>query len=201
MGSEDLRALLDDWCSGDHDAGARLVEVLYESIRRGIGAQLALGAAEIDEVTQQVFEVFVRRRDKIERSPLAYIRSVARYKILEHKSRRRETKVLNDELHPEHGGSLSSALLRRRQLGCLVSALQNLPRSDQHCLALVYFVGRARRESARRLGLSESQLEVRIARSRRRLRAMMQRPEVRDGRVEASTGVLMRWARAVIDGE
>ncbi len=151
----------------------------------------------MDEVTQEVFEVLVRRYGDMARpieDPIAFIRGVVRFKAIEYGRKRRHHDLIESSRVRADEPTPSSIVMHRRRLGRLMDALQGLPTSDQRCLALFYFVGCARREVAEHLCVSHSQVEVRIARSRRRLKARMHLPEVCEARRDASTGVLRRWA-------
>lgn len=134
------------------------------------------GSADLAaDITQSVFEIVLDKRDDIVQNVGAYIRGIARRKVLEHFRRK-----ANQETDPSVSRLLESAvgavsiLVRQEDAQLLTRALRSLPIEDQQYLLWAHVDGLSQLEIAERVGLTRSQVNGRIDRARAKLRRALE---------------------------
>lgn len=173
--SDDLE-LLERWREGDKAAGEALARRHYREIfgrvSRGVSGDMELAA----ELTQQVFEVVVSRKEDIAVDVRRYLHGIARFKLSEH-YRRRASSAPAESRHaslmdPGHG--IVSVLSREEDARLLVEALRTLHVEDQTYILWFYVDRLTQSQIAERVGLTTSRINGRLHRARMRLRKEME---------------------------
>jgi len=169
-GAETAQArVLMQWLDGErraHPLGARLYRKVYWRMYAGLGSR----ATEAEDATQATFLEAVKNRASIRKGLSEYVSGIGRMKLREHYRRRgrHERTVSRAELDglPAEGTDAPTAVELALEVGQLVRALEQLPLTDQRCLALVY--GRELRnvDAAAALGLPEVTFNNRIGHAR-----------------------------------
>ena len=183
--------LLARWREGDDEAGEALIRAHYASVFGEIRAKVGGDADLASELTQRVFEVLLHKRDEIVENVRAYLRGIARRKVLEHFRGRRPTSEGEDAVEglPTPGDGVATLLARRQDVALLARALRSLPEEDQRLLLWAYADGLPQREIGERLGLSKQQVNGRIDRARDKLRRCLEAPaESTEQRASVSSG-------------
>lgn len=172
--AEDL-ALLCRWHGGDAEAGEALIRAHYPGVYKQILAQVN-GATDLAaDLTQSVFEVVLDKRDDIVENVGAYLRGIARRKVLAH-FRRMSAKEVDPSISRlvESTVGVVSRLARAEDARLLTRALRSLPIEDQLYLVWTYAEGLSQHEIAERVGLSRAQVNGRIDRARGKLRRRLE---------------------------
>lgn len=169
---EDLE-LLQRWRDGDRSAGQQLARrhyrVIFKRVRREIGGDENLAA----DITQQVFEIVVSKRDDVVEDFGRYLHGITRFRLWEHfRGKRKPTdpavSILQD---PSHG--LSSVMVRQEDARLLVKALSTLSLEEQVYVMWTYADRLTYPEIAERVGLTTAQINGRVHRAREKLRTRM----------------------------
>jgi RNA polymerase sigma factor (sigma-70 family) len=168
--------LLARWREGDGDAGEALIRAHYTPIFGEIRAKVHGNADLAAELTQRVFEVLLHKRDEITQSVRAYLRGIARRKVIEHfRARPRPASDGRDVAElPTPGDGVATLLGRRQDAALLARALRSLPEDEQRLLLWAYADGLTQRAIGERLGLSKQQVNGRIDRARDKLRRCLE---------------------------
>ncbi len=172
--AEDLD-LLRRWRGGDAEAGEALIRVHYPAVYKQVLAQVS-GATDLAaDLTQSVFEVVLDKRDDIVEHVGAYLRGIARRKVLGH-FRRQSAKEANPEISRlvESAMGAVSQLAKAEDARLLTRALRSLPVEEQLYLVWIYAEGLSQQEIAERVGLSRAQINGKIDRARSKLRRRLE---------------------------
>lgn len=172
--AEDL-GLLRRWREGDVEAGETLIRAHYPAIYKLILGQVG-GAADLAaDLTQSVFEVVLDKRDDDVESVPAYLRGIARRKVLGH-FRRWAAKHADPEVSRlvESAVGAVSCLAKAEDAHLLTRALRSLSLEDQQYLLWTYAEDLSQQEIAERVGLRRAQVNGRIDRARARLRRRLE---------------------------
>lgn len=168
--------LLARWRDGDDEAGEELIRSHYSAVFADIRAKVNGDADLASELTQRVFELLLHKRDEIVKNVGAYLRGIARRKVIEH-FRGRRAAIENDlavtEV-PSPGDGVATLLTRQQDTVLLARALRSLPEDDQRLLMWAYADEITQREIGERLGLSKQQVNGRIDRARDKLRRCLE---------------------------
>lgn len=191
--------LLEAWRNGDRDAGAKLFEQYYGTVRRFF-INKADDAAE--DLIQQTFAACLAGRERFEnRSGFrAYLLGIARNLLRKHwQSRRvRGRKIdIEDVSLAELGAGPSTLLSRNRAHKRLLDALRELPLSEQIVLELYYWENLSGAELGRVLEVPEDTARSRLRRAKLNLGKVFRRLERFSGAPESSDENLENWARAI----
>src|SRR5690606_10700880 len=124
--------LLARWREGDDAAGEALIRAHYPAVFADLRARVSGDADLAAELTQRVFELLLHKRDEIVKNVGAYLRGIARRKVIEHFRRRRLTADGEDELSalPSPDDGVATLLGRREDTALLARALRLLPDDD-----------------------------------------------------------------------
>jgi RNA polymerase sigma-70 factor (ECF subfamily) len=172
--SDDLK-LLARWREGDDEAGEALIRGHYTSIFGDIRGKVHGDADLAAELTQRVFEVLLHKRDEIVQNVRAYLKGIARRKVIEHfRARRAPTDTGDVAELPTPGDGVATLLARRQDTALLARALRSLPEDEQRLLLWAYADGLTQRAIGERLGLSKQQVNGRIDRVRDKLRRCLE---------------------------
>jgi RNA polymerase sigma-70 factor, ECF subfamily len=172
--AEDLGLLL-RWRDGDTEAGEALIRAHYPAVYKQLLAQVG-GATELAaDLAQSVFETALDKRDDIVESFGAYLRGIARRKLLGH-FRQRSAQGADPEVSRilESTMGAVSRLAKAEDAHLLTQALRSLPIEDQLYLVWIYAEELSQQEIAERVGLSRSQVNGRIDRARGKLRRRLE---------------------------
>lgn len=172
--ADDL-GLLERWRDGDAEAGEALIRGHYPAVYKQILAQVG-GATDLAaDLTQSVFEVVLDKRDDIVEHVGAYLRGIARRKVLGH-FRRRAAKEADPQISRlvESAVGAVSRLAKAEDARLLTRALRSLPIEEQLYLVWIYAEGLSQLEIAERVGLSRAQINGRIDRARGKLRRRLE---------------------------
>jgi RNA polymerase sigma-70 factor (ECF subfamily) len=172
--AEDL-GLLRRWRDGDAEAGEALIRAHYPVVYKQILAQVG-GAADLAaDLTQSVFEVVLDKRDDIVENVAAYVRGIARRKVLGH-LRRWADKQADPEVSRlvESTVGAVSRLAKIEDAQLLTRALRSLSLEDQLYLLWTYAEELSQQQIAERVGLGRAQVNGRIDRARGRLRRRLE---------------------------
>lgn len=177
MPAEDLD-LLARWREGDDEAGEALIRAHYTALFGEIRAKVDGDADLASELTQRVFEVLLHKRDEAIQHVGAYLRGIAKRKIIEHfRGRRTASDDDGDGVVsqlPTPGDGVATLLGRQQDTALLTRALRSLPEDDQRLLMWAYADGLTQRAIGERLGLSKQQVNGRIDRVRDKLRRCLE---------------------------
>jgi RNA polymerase sigma factor (sigma-70 family) len=172
--SDDLE-LLARWREGDDEAGETLIRAHYTSIFGDIRSKVNGDADLAAELTQRVFELLLHKRDEIIQNVRAYLKGIARRKVIEHfRTRRAPTDASDVAELPTPGDGVATLLGRRQDTALLARALRSLPEDEQRLLLWAYADGLTQRAIGERLGLSKQQVNGRIDRVRDKLRRCLE---------------------------
>lgn len=169
--NHDLDLLL-RWREGDRAAGQQLLRAHYHAIFDRV-----LRAVRNDDlaadITQQVFEVAVTKREDIVQDFARYLHGITRFTLWRYYRSKRgpadpSVSTLED---PSHG--LSSVLTKQEDAQLLVQALSSLSVEEQVYLLWAYADRLTQPEIAERVGLTAPQINGRIHRARDKLRERM----------------------------
>jgi RNA polymerase sigma factor (sigma-70 family) len=168
--------LLARWREGDDEAGEELIRSHYTAVFAEIRAKVNGDADLASELTQRVFELLLHKRDEIVQNVRAYLRGIARRKIIEHFRGQRAGSDDDREITeiPTPGDGVATLLTRQQDTALLARALRSLPDEDQRLLMWAYADGITQREIGERLGLSKQQVNGRIDRAREKLRRCLE---------------------------
>jgi len=168
--------LLARWREGDDAAGEALIRAHYTDVFGEIRAKVNGDADLASELTQRVFEVLLHKRDEAIQHVGAYLRGIARRKIIEHfRGRRLESDDASEVANmPTPGDGVATLLSRRQDTALLARALRSLPEDDQRLLMWAYADGLTQKAIGERLGLSKQQVNGRIDRARDKLRRCLE---------------------------
>lgn len=182
--------LLARWREGDDEAGEELIRAHYSAVFAEIRAKVDGDADLASELTQRVFELLLHKRDEIVQSVGAYLRGIARRKVLEHfRGQRAAAEELAVTEVPAPGDGVATLLTRQQDTQLLARALRSLPDDDQRLLMWAYADGLTQREIGERLGLSKQQVNGRIDRARDKLRRCLEAlAESSDQRASVTAG-------------
>lgn len=167
--------LLRRWRNGEGEAGEALIRAHYPAVYKQILAQVN-GATDLAaDLTQTVFEVVLDKRDDIVENVGAYLRGIARRKVLGHFRRQvgKEADPFVSRLIESTVGAVSR-LARAEDASLLTRALRSLSVEDQLYLVWTYAEGLSQNEIAERVGLSRAQVNGRIDRARGKLRRRLE---------------------------
>jgi RNA polymerase sigma factor (sigma-70 family) len=171
--ADDLE-LLARWREGDDESGEALIRAHYAAVFGQIRTKVDGDADLASELTQRVFEVLLHKRDEIVENVGAYLRGIARRKIIEHYRTRRDMADGEVSQIPTPGDGASTLLSRKQDVALLAQALRSLPEEDQRLLLWAYADGLTQRTIGERLGLSKQQVNGRIDRVRDKLRTRLE---------------------------
>jgi RNA polymerase sigma-70 factor (ECF subfamily) len=167
--------LLARWRQGDDEAGEALIRAHYTAVFGMIRGKVGGDADLASELTQRVFEVLLHKRDEIVEHVGAYLRGIARRKLIEHHRGRRSTHDDGQVSRlPTPGDGVATLLGRKQDTALLARALRSLPEDDQRLLMWAYADGLTQRAIGERLGLSKQQVNGRIDRARDKLRRCLE---------------------------
>lgn len=167
--------LLRRWRGGDHESGEALIRTHYPAIFRLVLRHVSGSTDLAADLTQSVFEIVLDKHDDDVRHVGAYLRGIAKNKVLEHFRRRG-----NQEMDPSVSRLLESAvgvfsvLARQDDAKLLTRALRTLPIEDQQYLLWAHVDGLSQLEIAERMGLTRAQVNGRIDRARGKLRRALE---------------------------
>lgn len=181
--------LLARWREGDDECGEALIRAHYTEVFARIRTKVGGDADLASELTQRVFELLLHKRDEIVHDVGAYLRGIARRKVLEH--HRGRSTAGDGELSqvPMPGDGAVTLLGRREDAALLTRALRSLPEEDQRLLLWAYADGLSQRDIAARLGLNKQQVNGRIDRARDKLRRCLEAlAESAEQRVSVASG-------------
>jgi len=167
--------LLRRWRDGDSAAGNTLIRTHYATVFKGV-LRLVSGVNEVaEDLTQVTFEAVLDKRLDIVESFRAYVRTIARRKVLEHFRRpfNRNMEAEVSRLVESTVGGFSR-LAKAEEVRRLVRALRSLSLEKQEYLMWTYAEGLSQEEIASRVGLTRSQVNGRIGRARQSLRRRLE---------------------------
>lgn len=151
-----------------------LKDMLYR-----LALRITLNAAEAEDIVQDtLIKVWNRRDDWAEIESIeAYSITVCRNLALDHTAKACNRTSSLDEKGMERADNASNPLERTSQLDRIeiVKALvDNLPEKQRSCIQLRDFEGKAYKEIARALGITEEQVKVNIFRARQTIKQRFQ---------------------------
>ena len=170
---ERLRGLLLRGLAGESSAYHMFLKELAAHLRAYFRRRLARLPDEVEDLVQEsLLAVHNQRHTYDPTQPLtAWVRALARYKLIDMLRRRSRTDLLNDPLDDDTellAASDNEAAEARRDIGKLLAALP-----EHHRLPIVYvkLEGLSVAEAARRTGMSESAIKVGVHRGLKALAA------------------------------
>ena len=198
MSSEDLE-LLARWREGDDAAGEALIRSHYNPVFAQIRVQVNGDADLAAELTQAVFEVLLHKRDEIVENVGAYVRGIARRKLIEHFRGERGASDDDEQVSqiPDTRDGISTLLGRREDVALLARALRLLPDDDQCLLLWHYADGLTQRAIGERLGLGKQQVNGRIDRARDKLRRRLEELAESGEQLASVTEGFDTWVRSL----
>jgi RNA polymerase sigma factor (sigma-70 family) len=152
--------------------------------------RLVYPLADAEAVVNDSFSIAWRRLDDAPvDTPTAWLRSIARYVVLNSNRGERRWRALNDrvallEVHPNVDPPDTDA---RLQLTMVVAALERLGHQDRELLLMLALEDLTTEDVATIYDLTETAAKVRISRARKRLRAAVASAGVAAGRAATST--------------
>ncbi|MCX4246899.1 RNA polymerase sigma factor [Paraliomyxa miuraensis] len=167
--------LLRRWRNGEAEAGETLIRAHYPGVYKQILTQVN-GATDLAaDLTQSVFEVVLDKRDDIVENVGAYLRGIARRKVLGHFRRQlgKQADPSVSDLVESTVGAVSR-LAKAEDASLLTRALRSMSIEDQLYLVWTYAEGLSQNEIAERVGLSRAQVNGRIDRARGKLRRRLE---------------------------
>jgi len=172
---DDLELLV-RWREGDDEAGEALIRGHYTALFGEIRGKVDGDSDLASELTQRVFEVLLHKRDEAIENVGAYLRGIAKRKLIEHFRGRRIASDDEDEVTriPTPGDGVATLLARRQDTALLARALRALATDEQRLLLWAYADGLSQRAIGERLGLSKQQVNGRIDRARDKLRRCLE---------------------------
>jgi len=170
---ERLRGLLLRGLAGESSAYHMFLKELAAHLRAYLRKRLTRLPEEVEDLVQEsLLAVHNQRHTYDPTQPLtAWVRALARYKLIDMLRRRSRTDLLNDPLDDDTellAASDNEAAEARRDIGKLLAALP-----EHHRLPIVYvkLEGLSVAEAARRTGMSESAIKVGVHRGLKALAA------------------------------
>lgn len=193
--------LLAAWQAGDRDAGGKLIDRYFESVRRFFENKVSDG---IEDLIQQTFLACVGRRDHI-RDPEAfrgYLFAAARSKLYDYIGKRVKSQIETDfsvSSIVEIGVSPSEVIAAQQDQRLLLQALRTLPLDLQIALELYYFAHVRGRELEIALDIAPGTVRSRLRRGlemlRKRIDELSDSPEA----LHETSMNLERWAAELHD--
>lgn len=159
------------------------IERLFVQYGRGVGSYLLARVGDADlaeEITARVFLTVVRRYHQCRGSEVGWLWSIVRSELARAFRGRRRVAPLPDEL-VDPAETPPEELQRRETWRRMRSALEKLPEPQQEIVSMKFFLNLRNTEIAEALGLSASNVGVKIHRAVRRLQELMEN-EVTDSR-------------------
>jgi RNA polymerase sigma-70 factor (ECF subfamily) len=151
------------------------IEELFRRCGRGVGSYVLLrvGSPELaEEITARVFLAVVRSIHQQNGSLIGWLWAIVRSELARH---------YRERPHQTYPADLASAsalpleLLEQQERDALLhAALKRMPDNEQQLLSLKYFMGLTNIEIAQATGLTSTNVGVKIHRSLKNLRALMQ---------------------------
>jgi len=197
MSSGDLELLV-RWRAGDDAAGEALIRAHYDPVFAQIRSQVNGDADLAAELTQRAFEVLLHKRDEIVENVGAYVRGIARRKLIEHF--RGDRGPSDDEQLsqiPDTSDGIATLLSRRQDVALLARALRMLPEDDQRLLLWHYADGLTQRAIGERLGLGKQQVNGRIDRARDKLHHLLEEHAESGEQLSSVTEGFDTWVRSL----
>jgi RNA polymerase sigma factor (sigma-70 family) len=178
--------LLERWRADDRAAGNQLISRHYKPLFRFLVGRTSGNADAAAELTQRVFEVALRKQEKIGDNFRAFVFGVARLKLLEH-YRIRPTEPPPAELL-DNMTSPSGKIAKAQEENIVARALRKLSIDDQILIDLKDHESLKAHEIAAIMGdaspKGQNSIRGRISRARARLRheveQLVEDPELRD---------------------
>jgi len=156
--------------------GREEIERLFLRYGRGIGSYVLarVGDAELaEEITARVFLTVVRRFDQCRGSVVGWLWSIVHSQLARHfRDRRRQVPLADDLVDPARPPSEDA---QRRELhGRMRVALAALSEEQRQIVTMKFFLKVRNVEIARAMGLSPSNVGVKVHRALARLREVME---------------------------
>lgn len=150
------------------------IERLFVRYGEGVGSYVLarVGDAELaEEITARVFCTAVRHFDRCHTSEVGWLWSIVRSELARHFRGRRPEPLPEDLLDP--ADNPAEHAVRRETQRSLQAALEQLDEDEQQIISLKYFLQVRNTEIAAALGLSASNVGVKIHRAVKRLQELM----------------------------
>lgn len=164
--------------NGDRRAYHDALKTIADVVRRVVGRQLGRGPLthEVEDVVQDIVIAIHERRDTYDRSrPLMpWLYAIARYKLLNHlrdsRNRRGHIPFEDDAYSLVADGAGESYAAAAQDIRDLLDAL---PAGQREALVMSKIQGHSLAEVARRTGLTEGAIKVRVHRGMAALRKLV----------------------------
>lgn len=190
------RAVLDQWRSGDPDAGRELFARYFDPLYRFFANK----CDEPDELIQATFFAIVKSVDRFEgRSSFrTYLFAIARNELYRHLRERKRAAAFDPALSSiaELATSVGSRLARNEEQRCLFAALRTLPVEQQSLVELHYWEDLDALALAEIFELTATAVRMRLSRARAALRDAMAASGGAPAAALQSGDALERWARS-----
>lgn len=167
-------ALLENWRSGDGEAGQRLIERHYTAVFRFFHGKAPLAACE--DLAQRTFEILCHKLDGFRgEGPFrAYLFGIARRVLLGWARRNRRYEPPEDSEAPGSDPSPSAVLAERQMIRVVATALRSLDIDDQILIELKDWEDLSQAELAALFAVPQPTVARRLQRARARLRAAVE---------------------------
>jgi RNA polymerase sigma-70 factor (ECF subfamily) len=152
------------------------IERLFREYGKGVGsyALARVGDPELaEEITARVFLQVVRNFEQLRGPAAPWLWTIVRTELAKHFRSPRIHRPL-DELPPDGEGDPVAELERRETAGRLQKALADLSEVDQQLIGMRFFLNQSNVDIAAALGLTPSNVGVRLYRALRQLRGLME---------------------------
>lgn len=206
--------LLERWRAGDPNARTELVEYLYPAIYREARARTRGTSIDAEDLTQEVFKLFLIRYEAIKMGPRQFLSGAMKHMVWarcrRNRRHRRYAHDSDDELDriPNNDRSASSVLFIVRRSCALVRALGTLRDDRQREVALYYFQEKSQVDIATEQQCPSKTISTRLLRARQQLRREIERIEAsctpRSSPAQVKTpktplpSQLQRWADSIV---
>lgn len=169
---------------GDAQAYERFLTEFATSLRRIVGLRLTmlgLGAAETEDIIQEVLIAVHSRRDRWDtaRPLIPWLNAITRYKMIDAARRLRRDARVRIELSEDEWGNLADHAETTSAAGAadVERLLDNLPAGQKSVAHAIGIEGASPRETAERLGTTEGAVRVAFHRAIKTLAAAHKRME------------------------